>query len=233
MILSTLLIISFLEFILYIDSAEIEVDSMDKRECCADRVNALSTNIAIKAAQEAKAAECAQYSAGIQAAYRVKEQLADKAIEAAKAAQAAAAVKAALIDEIVREREAVKMVILELTNSKTRIEQAIQDELKSLQGDKTTLKLLLTALHIAESTSANADTALRGIQDDLVEKERVLQSAMQRTNVLTREEECARRDLATTKLAARKAVLSAASAKANAMRAKRMVPNKVTAENNK
>lgn len=81
----------------------------------------------------------------------------------------------------------------------------------------------MAALHVAESTSTNADTALRGIQDDLMEKERVLQSALYRTNVLTREEQCARQDVATTKCAARKAVMAASEAKANAMRVKRLV----------
>ncbi|XP_044748754.1 uncharacterized protein LOC123309618 isoform X2 [Coccinella septempunctata] len=199
-----------------------KVDSKDKREICADRMNLISSNIAIKAAEEAKAAEMAQYAAACQASHRVKEQLAEKAIEAAKAAQAAAAGKAALVDEIAREKEAVKVVIMELINSKNRIEQAIEGQFRALQEDKSALKVLLAALHIAQGTTTDADTVLRGIQDDLMEKERVLQCALHRTNVLTREEECARQDMQNTKCAVRKAVQSAAEAKANAMRVKRM-----------
>lgn len=58
----------------------------------ANRIKA--SNIAQKAALEAKAAQDAQQQAGQQAAHQVKEQLAEKALEAAKAAEAALAGKA-------------------------------------------------------------------------------------------------------------------------------------------
>ncbi|XP_045481166.1 uncharacterized protein LOC123685492 [Harmonia axyridis] len=200
---------------------EIQVDSKDKREVCAERMNCISSNIALKAAAEAKAAENAQFGAANRAAFKIKEQLAEKAFEAAKAAQAAAAVKSALVEEIMRETEAVKVVILELMRSKRRIEQAIEGQLRALQSDKSAFNILVTALHVAQGTCANADSALGGIHNDLLEKERILQSALYRTNVLATEEQCARQDLATTKCAARNALIAANAARANAMRVKR------------
>lgn len=87
-------------------------------------------------------------------------------------------------------------------------------------------KVLTTALHVAESTASDADHSLKGVNDDLMEKEKVLHSALHRTQVLTKEEQVARVDLDNTKLAARKAVQAATEAKANAMRNKRRVRNR-------
>lgn len=151
-----LVLILILTLAKFANMAEIQVDAKDKREVCADRMNSFSSNIAIKAAEEAKAAVNAQYAAGCQAAHRVKEQLAEKAMEAAKAAQAAAAGKAALVDEISREKEAVKVVIMELMNSKRRIEQAIEGQLRALQGDKSALKVSSRLIIQIEETERNS-----------------------------------------------------------------------------
>ncbi|KAL3265323.1 hypothetical protein HHI36_009531 [Cryptolaemus montrouzieri] len=198
----------------------------NKRDACVDKVNAISSNIAVKAAQEAKAAETAQAAAGAAAAHQIKEELAEKAIEAAKAAQASLAGKIALVEELSREKEALKLVITELLQSKGELERAINAELKSLSEEKGLEKVLNTALHVAESTASDADHSLKGIDDDLMEKEKVLQSALHRTQTLTKEEQAARSDLDNTKLAARKAVQAATEAKANAMRNKRRVLKK-------
>lgn len=105
--------------IYFTDAASIVVGKDDKkRDTCVDKVNAISSNIAVKAAQEAKAAENAQAPAGAAAAHQIKEELAEKAIEAAKAAQASLAGKIALVEELTREKDALKVVITELINSK-------------------------------------------------------------------------------------------------------------------
>lgn len=193
----------------------------EKRECCADRMNAISSNIAIKAAEEAKAAQYAQIPAACQAAHQVKEQLAEKAIEAAKAAQAALAGKVALVEELTREKEAVKIVLQEEVNSKVQLEQAINEGMKALAGVKTLLNVITSGLKLAETTAKNADYSVRGVQEDLRDKNILLQQALRAVEILTREEAMARNDLETTKCAARKAVESAAEARSNAMRAKR------------
>lgn len=92
-----------------------------------------------------------------------------------------------------------------------------------MSEEKGLEKVLNTALHVAESTASDADHSLKGVNDDLMEKEKVLTSALHRTQVLTKEEQAARTDLDKTKMAARKAVQAATEAKANAMRNKRKV----------
>lgn len=69
-----------------------------------------ASNIAQKAAQEAKAATDAQAIAGQQASHQVKAQLAEKALQAAKAAEAALAGKQSIVEQLeqqVRESESV------------------------------------------------------------------------------------------------------------------------------
>ncbi|XP_044748752.1 uncharacterized protein LOC123309617 [Coccinella septempunctata] len=193
----------------------------DKRECCADRMNAISSNIAIKAAEEAKAAQYAQIPAACQAAHQVKEQLAEKAIEAAKAAQAALVGKVALVEELSREQEAVKIVLQEEVNSKLQLEHAINEGMKALAAVKTLLNVITSGLKLAETTAQNADCAVRGVDRDLQEKNILLQQALRAVEILTREEAMARNDLDTTKCAVRRAMQAAAAAKANAMRNKR------------
>ncbi|KAL3265321.1 hypothetical protein HHI36_009529 [Cryptolaemus montrouzieri] len=193
----------------------------EKRGSCSDRMNAISSNIAIKAAEEAKAAQYAQMPAACQAAHQVKEQLAEKAIEAAKAAQAALAGKVALVEELIREKEAVKLVMQEEVNSKMQLEQSINEEIKALSGYKSLLNVLSTGHHLAETVATNADSSLRGVEEDLRQKDTLLQQAFHAVEILTRDEAMARNDLETTKCAARRAEQAAAAARANVMRTKR------------
>lgn len=116
-------VFQILSLICSVYTASIDVAKGDKkRDTCVDKVNAISSNIAVKAAQEAKAAENAQAPAGAAAAHQIKEELAEKAIEAAKAAQASLAGKIALVEELTREKDALKVVITELMNSKCKID---------------------------------------------------------------------------------------------------------------
>lgn len=78
----------------------IEYATANNADNCVPSKNSEGTNIAMKAAQEAKAAQDAQVQAGQQAARQVKEQLAEKAVEAAKAAEAALAGKEALVQQL-------------------------------------------------------------------------------------------------------------------------------------
>ncbi|XP_045481167.1 uncharacterized protein LOC123685493 [Harmonia axyridis] len=218
------IVFHFIFLVCAVNSASIDTEKMEaKRDACVDKVNAISSNIAVKAAQEAKAAENAQAPAGAAAAHQIKEELAEKAIEAAKAAQASLAGKIALVEELTREKDALRVVIAELLQSKAELERAINAELKALSEEKGLEKVLTTALHVAESTASDADHSVKGVGDELMEKEKVLHSALHRTQELSKEEQMARVDLDNTKLAARKAVQAATEAKANAMRNKRWV----------
>lgn len=113
------IVFHFIFLVCAVNSASIDTEKMEeKRDACVDKVNAISSNIAVKAAQEAKAAENAQAPAGAAAAHQIKEELAEKAIEAAKAAQASLAGKIALVEELTREKDALRVVIAELLQSK-------------------------------------------------------------------------------------------------------------------
>lgn len=196
-----------------------------KRECCADRMNAIATNIAIKAAQDAKAAQFAQNNAACQAAFQVKKQLADKAVEAAKAAQAALVGKVALVEELTREQQAVTIVLQEEVNSKLQLEQAINEGMKALAGVDSLINIIRSGLQLAQTTSTNADSALTGVQRELCDKKCLLNQAYHAVDILGKEEARAINDLETTKCAVRRAVQAAVAAKANAMRAKRDFSN--------
>lgn len=76
-----------------------------------------TSNIALKAAQEAKAAEEAQELAGKEASKQAKFQLAEKAIQAAKAAQAALAAKKLILEELERELREAEIVVQDLSSS--------------------------------------------------------------------------------------------------------------------
>lgn len=85
--------------------------SANHADNCVPSKNTEASNIAMKAAQEAKAAEDAQVPAGQQAARQVKEQLAEKAVEAAKAADAALAGKEALVQQLQEEIKEADVVV--------------------------------------------------------------------------------------------------------------------------
>jgi hypothetical protein len=76
-----------------------------------------TSNIALKAAQEAKAAEDAQETAGKEASKQAKFQLAEKAIQAAKAAQAALSAKQSINEELERELRESEVVVQDLSSS--------------------------------------------------------------------------------------------------------------------
>lgn len=70
-------------------NTEAKEENFDDSESKSHKLGQVATNIAQKAAQDAKAAEDAMQQAGQQAARQVKTQLAEKAVEASKAAEAA------------------------------------------------------------------------------------------------------------------------------------------------
>lgn len=76
-------------FFLCIYTVQAREDGLDDSERKKGSAAQQGTNIAQKAAQEAKAAEDSMQQAGQQAARQVKTQLAEKAVQAAKAAEAA------------------------------------------------------------------------------------------------------------------------------------------------
>jgi len=76
-----------------------------------------SSMIAMKAAQDAKAASEAQSAAGQAAAHHIKLELAEKAFQSAKAAEAALMGKQMMVDQLEQEVQEADAVVEEETNS--------------------------------------------------------------------------------------------------------------------
>lgn len=190
--------------------------------------SAEASNIALKAAQEAKAAEDAQQQAGQQAAHQVKEQLADKAVEAAKAAEAALAGKEALVEQLREEIKEAELVVSEETSSLQHFTQTVQAATKASQEAKAVIKLMKTILQIAEQNAVNTAQAAEGIQAQMTEKEQLLDAAKNRLEQLTKQLHAAKQDLSKTKEAAKKAEIAASEAKQNAMRNRRRIGKRHT-----
>lgn len=175
-----------------------------------------TTNIALKAAQEAKAAEEAQEGAGKEASKQAKFQLAEKAIQAAKAAQAALSAKQAILDELERELREAEMVVQDLSSSIQQSEANANAALKAYQQAQTQLKMLTELIQVAQSTVGNGEQAAQGSQQELNEKTQLLEAAKNRVEKLLRELKAARGDFTNTKKEAYKASMAAKEAKQNA-----------------
>lgn len=175
-----------------------------------------TSNIALKAAQEAKAAEDAQETAGKEASKQAKFQLAEKAIQAAKAAQAALSAKQAIVEELERELRESETVVQDLSSSIQQSEANTNAALRAAQQAAAQLKMLTEAVQTAQSNLANSEIAAQGAQQELSEKTQLLEAAKNRVESLLRELKTARTDYSNTKQAAYKAASAAKQAKTNA-----------------
>jgi Protein of unknown function (DUF745) len=175
-----------------------------------------TSNIALKAAQEAKAAEDAQETAGKEASKQAKFQLAEKAIQAAKAAQAALSAKQAIVEELERELRESEVVVQDLSSSIQQSEANTNAALRAAQQAATQLKMMTEAVQTAQANLGNSEQAAQGAQQELSEKTQLLEAAKNRVEALLRELKTARADYSNTKQAAYKAASAAKSAKTNA-----------------
>ncbi|XP_044750430.1 uncharacterized protein CG45076-like [Coccinella septempunctata] len=190
-------------------------------KCNSAAHSKVASNIAVTAAEEAKAAHEAQAPAGQQAAHQVKEQLADKAVEAAKAAQAALAGKETYLSEIHREREAARTIVQEERASKIELENTANSATRTSHEAHALVKLLATAGQLAQGSGANERSSLDLLRLQLAEKVKEIEAARAKLEQLCSELCAARNDLAATKCAARKAIQQAAEARQSAMRGRR------------
>lgn len=157
-----------------------------------------SINIALKAAQEAKAAADAQQREGLQAAHRAKEQLAEKAMEASKAAEAALAGKQELVEQLDNEIQEAKTLV-----------QDEQANLQELQG---------TEKGSCKKSQANAQ--------QLSEKKQLVDATYAKIGKLKKRLEVAKTELNSTREAAKKASAAAHQARENVMIDKRKIYRK-------
>ncbi|CAG9802656.1 unnamed protein product [Chironomus riparius] len=180
-----------------------------------------TSNIALKAAQEAKAAEEAQEMAGKEASKQAKFQLAEKAIQAAKAAQAALSAKKMILEELERELREAEIVVQDLSSSIQQSESNANAALRAYQQAQALLKMLSELIQVAQSTVGYAEQAAQGSQQELNEKTQLLEAAKNRVEKLIREMKAAKVDYTNTKKEAYKASMAAKEARQNASRVRR------------
>ncbi|KAF7987270.1 hypothetical protein HCN44_003032 [Aphidius gifuensis] len=187
--------------------------------------------MAVKAAQDAKAAVDAQLIAGQQAAHQVKLQIAEKAKDAAKMAETALSGREAVVGQLqqeVKEAEAVvREEIISIKTTKSHVQSSIQAAREAQQE----LKTLTQAYHIALLNVANADKSARGAQHDFIEKKQLLEAANHRQIELAKRMNYAQNELERTKEASIKATASAQEAKINASRNKRKFDQQISSNN--
>lgn len=121
-----------------------------------------ATNIAQKAAQEAKAATDAQAVAGQQASHQVKAQLAEKALQAAKAAEAALAGKQSIVEQMEQQVREAESVVQEEGSSLQQAQSNVNAAMQAAQQATTQVRRQIvygacgTAIYISFFVSATA-----------------------------------------------------------------------------
>ncbi|XP_046629117.1 uncharacterized protein LOC124309493 [Neodiprion virginianus] len=210
-----------------------------------------ASSIAQKAAQEAKAASDAQNIAGQQAAHqlqygadttqlqdmknltfpcmlhnvKVKAQLAEKAVQAAKAAEAALSGKEAIVEQLKGEVKEAESVVREEGVSLQQTQSNVKSAMEAAQQSRIQLKTLASAVRTANANLGNAEAAAQGARQAYSEKQQLLDAAKRRVDELSKQLQAAKIDLANTKQAALKASAAAHDAKANANRNRRRIAN--------
>lgn len=182
-----------------------------------------ASNIAQKAAQEARAASDAQMAAAEAAAQQVKCELAERAAQSARAAEAALAGKQQIVEQLGGEMAEAESVINEITtslhNTQNNANCAMQAAVEA-RNQLDQLKCLVTA---ATMNLASIENVANGCQQELAEKTQLLEAAKNRYDCLSAQIKEAKTDYEKTKKAAYKAACSAVEAKQKANRSMRSV----------
>ncbi|KRF79689.1 uncharacterized protein CG45076 [Drosophila virilis] len=175
-----------------------------------------SSSIAMKAAQDAKAANEAQHAAGQLAAQHIKQELAEKAFQSAKAAEAALTGKQMVVQQLEQEMQEANAVVEEETVSLQNTEANMNAAIEAARAATSQFEAL-TALHktIKENLS-NIQTVAMGSQQEMTAKVQLLEAARNRLGSLSKQLHSAREDYEKTKQAAYKAACAAVEAKQKA-----------------
>ncbi|KAH8406998.1 hypothetical protein KR222_003538 [Zaprionus bogoriensis] len=200
----------------------------EQKPDCSENVSPMNdakskaSNIAIKAAQEARAASDAQLPAAENAAQQVKTQLAEKALAAAKAADAALAGKQQIVDQLEAEVHEGELVVREESASLQSSQGNCAAAAQAAKQSNVQIKVLTDAVKNAQENVQNSELASNGAQQELSEKQQLLDAAKKRVEMLLRQLDCARADFKYTKKVAERAATAAQEAKARATRERRM-----------
>ncbi|XP_023173490.1 uncharacterized protein LOC111601225 isoform X2 [Drosophila hydei] len=175
-----------------------------------------SSSIAVKAAQDAKAANEAQQAAGQMAAQHIKQQLAEKAFQSAKAAEAALAGKQIVVQQLEQEMQEAHAVVEEESASLQSTEANMNAALEAARVATHQFEAL-TALHkTVKDNLANIQTVALGSQQEMTSKVQLLEAAKNRSASIEKQLEAAREDYERTKQAAYRAACAAVEAKQKA-----------------
>ncbi|XP_017052865.1 treponemal membrane protein B isoform X1 [Drosophila ficusphila] len=180
-----------------------------------------ATNIAQKAAQEAKQASDTQAPAALAAARQVKQQLAEKAIAAAKAAEAALAGKQQLLEQLQDEVHEAEIIVQEESNSLVSSQTHLKAAVATAKQAQSLLQSLQNLVKIAKEAVLSAEASASGAQSELHEKSQLVESARQRAEMLAQQMHSAKQDYANTKKAAYRAICAASEARQKAGRDRR------------
>ncbi|KAL7730498.1 hypothetical protein ACLKA6_000501 [Drosophila palustris] len=180
-----------------------------------------ASNIAQKAAQEARAASDAQMAAAEAAAMQVKAELAERAAQSARAAEAALAGKQQIVEQLQQEMCEADAVVTEITASLQNTQANAHAATQAAQEAQSQLCQLKRLVAAATANLANIENVASGAQQELAEKTQLLEAAKNRLEGLGRQMGDAKQDFERTKSAAYKAACAAVEAKQKASRARR------------
>ncbi|XP_034116273.1 uncharacterized protein LOC117575924 [Drosophila albomicans] len=181
-----------------------------------------ASNIAQKAAQEARAASDAQMAAAEAAAMQVKSELAERAAQSARAAEAALAGKQQIVEQLQQELCEADAVVSEITASLQNSQANAHMATEAAQEAQNQLNQLKRFVAAATANLVNIENVASGAQQELAEKTQLLEAAKNRLDGLNRQINDAKQDFEKTKNAAYKAACAAVEAKQKAQRNRRL-----------
>lgn len=180
-----------------------------------------ASNIAQKAAQEARAASDAQMAAAEAAAQQVKCELAERAAQSARAAEAALAGKQQIVEQLETEMVEAESVVNEITTSLQSTQNNANLAMQAAVEAQNQLHQLKCLVSSAAANLASIENVANGCQQELAEKTQLLEAAKNRYECLGGQIREAKSDYEKTKKAAYKAACSAVEAKQKASRTSR------------
>lgn len=153
----------------------------------------------------------------------MKQDLAEKAVQAARAAEAALAGKQQIMEQLELEEKEAVAVVDEVKNSLHSTQVNAESAMLAFSEAKIQLDQLKVLLAEATAQITNIETFANGAQLEMDEKGQLLEAANRRVESISRQVVAARQDYDKTKKAAYKAACAAVEAKQKAQRMQREI----------
>lgn len=194
---------------------EEETNCSEKMSCQPPPVDTkqTATNIAQHAAQEAVHAYGTQQCAADEVAHQVKQQLADKALIAAKAAEAALAGKQQMVEQLESELCESEAMLQQEKALLANTQPHVQAVYKTAQLAQQLMAALQKLMKMAEENLCTSRTAMNGAQHEMAEKAARIEAAQRRVDSLINLLKKARCELESIKKSTYKAICAAAEAR--------------------